>query len=91
MKKGEIIALSGNSGGSGGPHLHFEIRETASEHALNALLFGLPVKDNIKPIIRGIRIYPLDDQSTINHRPEAQYYSSRKRIILFIAKYSSSF
>ena len=39
IKKGDIIALSGNSGGSDGPHLHFEIRDTKSEHPLNPLLF----------------------------------------------------
>lgn len=64
--KGEVIALSGNSGASGGPHLHFEIRETVSERVLNPLLFGLVVKDKIPPSIAGIWIVPLSDSSWVN-------------------------
>lgn len=66
VKKGEIIAYSGNSGGSAGPHLHFEIRETASEHPYNPLFFGFDIKDNIPPQFMKIAIYPLDENSFIN-------------------------
>lgn len=57
--KGDIIALSGNSGGSGGPHLHFEIREEKTQEPLNPLLFGIEVKDYIRPKIGSVRVYPI--------------------------------
>jgi hypothetical protein len=69
VKKGELIARSGNSGSSGGPHLHFEIRETKSEEPVNPLLFKFDITDNIKPIIKGIRIYPLSEKSSVSPYP----------------------
>jgi len=64
--KGEVIALSGNSGASGGPHLHFEVRETKSEKVLNPLLFGFEIKDKIRPSVSRVWIVPLSDSTRVN-------------------------
>lgn len=60
VKKGEMVAYSGNSGGSGGPHLHFEIRNTRTEHSLNPQLYGFTVKDKVAPIIHNVYVYAKD-------------------------------
>jgi murein DD-endopeptidase MepM/ murein hydrolase activator NlpD len=57
VERGEFIALSGNSGSSNGPHLHFEIRNSANQHPLNVLKFGFDIKDSKSPEIMGLYLY----------------------------------
>lgn len=65
VKTDEIIAYSGNTGSSGGPHLHFEIRDE-QERTINPLLFGLDVKDNKPPFVSGVYAYTKNDESFVN-------------------------
>lgn len=67
VKKGEIIALSGNSGGSGGPHLHLEIRNTETDELLDPMLyFKDQIKDTRAPQIQGVMIYPVEGRGVVN-------------------------
>jgi murein DD-endopeptidase MepM/ murein hydrolase activator NlpD len=89
VKQGEVIAFSGNSGGSGGPHLHFEFRETKTEKTVNPLYFGYTkfAKDKFRPNLQGIMVYPMDSvvvnksrkpiQVSFNKQADGNYVSSK--------------
>ena len=67
IKKGQIIGYTGNSGSSGGPHLHYEIRNTKTEKIINPMLFGLVPADDKAPTITNMMAYPLSDDARINN------------------------
>ena len=55
--KGEVIGFSGNTGGSSGPHLHFEIRDTKNQMPFNPMIFNIGVVDTKKPVIQKLFLF----------------------------------
>ncbi|MBW6537418.1 MAG: M23 family metallopeptidase [Mariniphaga sp.] len=74
VKQDEFIARSGNSGSSGGPHLHFEIRDTQTEEPLNPLHYSLPVKDNTPPRIYSLMITSLNEYGHVDFQAEKKTF-----------------
>lgn len=65
VEKGEFVAVSGNTGGSRAPHLHFEIRDSKTQTPIDPLLFGYKIQDNITPRIYGVMVYPIGEGSMV--------------------------
>ena len=79
VSRGQLVAFSGNTGGSFGPHLHFEIRDTKTEEPLNPLEFGIQVKDTRKPDLRGLMWTDRDfgDYGTFKEGDTVEMYSTK--------------
>ena len=79
VSRGKLVAFSGNTGGSFGPHLHFEIRDTKTEEPLNPLEFGIQVKDTRKPDLRGLMWTDRDfgDYGTFKEGDTLEIYNTK--------------
>lgn len=76
VERGEVIALSGNSGGSSGPHLHFELRDSATEDPVNPLMFDFGISDRMRPVIDRVILYPLSRRASVNRSHSTSVYQT---------------
>lgn len=90
LQKGDYIGRSGNTGGSQGPHVHFEIRDTKTEKVLNPLLFGFPVPDAVPPSVVRLAMYDRN-RSTYMQSPQLLNLQRTRNSTIKVASNKISF
>lgn len=79
VRQGDVVAASGNTGGSGGPHLHFEIRD-AKDNLINPLLYGFSeIQDNVPPYFERIALKTMTPTSRINGEYQRVSYAPTRQ------------
>jgi len=78
VTKGMLVAFSGDTGYSGGPHLHFEIRDAVTEEIINPLLFGFDFKDHVPPVIKGLELFSYNEQNGISTLAPIGFFPAKR-------------
>ena len=68
VKRGELVALSGNTGGSAGPHMHWEVRD-AQDRQYNPLQWGgfVEIQDHVAPTLQAFAVEPLGIEARVKN------------------------
>jgi len=80
IRKGGLFAISGNTGSSGGPHLHFEIRKTDDQTLMNPMDLNeyFKFEDTNPPRILAVKMYGMNDEGIVNNNREKKFQTTAK-------------